>query len=507
MEKEVLWLRDVEKSVSPFLGDKSKTASKLFFSNIHVPYGFIVPVSFYNEYLQTTGIKQSIKLLMSGLNVSSKDDIQSRANEIQKLIVTTEMSLSLKESIIEAYKSLDIDEKKVKDWIRASARSVLVSVRSDPFPGYENDKDSKHMHMSFLNVKGEDLLIRTVQACWASLYTAKAVEYRASKNMDQTTCAMSVLIQRMIPVRKSGYLITSAPDDENASLIEACLGMMKSHDGKCAPMSKYAVNSRTMSTLSSDIGYQNVRFIYDEDDGKYEEEDIRLLPSKNPLNETELFDLVNTGKNAESVLGGHLEIEWIFYNNFYIVSARKIGDFSGENIIEDSGENIFEEQIQEAAETAEAIESMISSEEIPEELPEVLPFLHHRKEEVNVSYDENKDKIIVEQKIENESGETEKTFELDPEKFLEDSRVATLSTLSLIHKAVETAVRKKENDWETNFKDLLARQDYHSLQELEMLDQLHEDFQSEKEIDINDVRHALESAQNFISYLKDHDLI
>ena len=497
MEGDVLWYRDIEKGGFPLLGQKSRAIAILHANEFSVPHGFIVPVKFFNRFLEKSGIKDNIAILMKNISPDDADGIQARANEVQRLIMSTEVSQELRGPIIEAYKSLDIDEKKVKDILRATARDVLVAVRSDPMPHY-NDPSVRDVHMTFLNIKGEKMLLRTIQACWASLYMAKAVEYRAKKGLSQVFCSMSVVIQRMMPARKSGILLTTNPTNKYSSVIEACMGTMRNPEGKKAEMSKYIVNTQIMDVTNDDIKRQEVRFVYDEDDSTYLEEDIRLLPNKKPIENSEVIELAKLGKKIEDVFGRPQEVEWIYYNKFYFMNSRPLepeAKIEPEPIHAEKKEDEFIE-IKALLPTAQEFASQVEE-----------PQVEEKHEEVDVYLDEKKEKIVVEHKIDEGDKVREQQFKLDPHRFIADSKKTMYATIPVIHAAVEAAIREKEKDNESDFNALLAKQDYHNKYDLELLNRLKDEFIAEKEVSIDDVRQALETAEQFIKYLKDHKLI
>ena len=50
---------------------------------------------------------------------------------------------------------------------------------------------------TFLNVRGEDDLVAAVKRVFASLYTARAIAYRAHHGFDSSQVAISVGVQKM----------------------------------------------------------------------------------------------------------------------------------------------------------------------------------------------------------------------------------------------------------------------------------------------------------------------
>jgi pyruvate,water dikinase len=64
---------------------------------------------------------------------------------------------------------------------------------------------------TFLNVVGPEALLDAVRRCWASLWTDRAIAYRARLGLDQTTVKLAVVVQRMVDAEVAGVLFTANP--------------------------------------------------------------------------------------------------------------------------------------------------------------------------------------------------------------------------------------------------------------------------------------------------------
>jgi pyruvate,water dikinase len=82
-------------------------------------------------------------------------------------------------------------------------------------------------HDSFMNVVGPTAVLLCVSQCWASLFTERAVAYRARIGVDDRAVRMAVVVQRMVDARAAGVLFTADPVTGNrkTSAIEATPGL------------------------------------------------------------------------------------------------------------------------------------------------------------------------------------------------------------------------------------------------------------------------------------------
>src|SRR5215208_829266 len=88
---------------------------------------------------------------------------------------------------------------------------VPVAVRSSataedlPFASFAGQQDT------YLNVVGADALLDAVRRCWASLWTDRAVAYRASNAIEPGSVRLAVVVQRLIDAAVAGVVFTANP--------------------------------------------------------------------------------------------------------------------------------------------------------------------------------------------------------------------------------------------------------------------------------------------------------
>ncbi|MBB4914733.1 PEP/pyruvate-binding domain-containing protein [Streptosporangium saharense] len=64
---------------------------------------------------------------------------------------------------------------------------------------------------TYLNVVGEEAVLDAVRRCWASLWTDRAVAYRAANGIDHRTVLLAVVIQEMVCSEVAGVMFTANP--------------------------------------------------------------------------------------------------------------------------------------------------------------------------------------------------------------------------------------------------------------------------------------------------------
>jgi pyruvate,water dikinase len=83
---------------------------------------------------------------------------------------------------------------------------------------------------TFLEIKGDIQVLAAVLKCWASLFEARAIYYRADNGFDQLEVGIAVPVQRMIESEKAGLMFTIDPTTIDLShiSIDSCIRLGRS---------------------------------------------------------------------------------------------------------------------------------------------------------------------------------------------------------------------------------------------------------------------------------------
>lgn len=181
----VVWLTAGEATQPSLTGGKGANLARLAQAGFPVPDAFIITTAAYHAFLNGAGIEQT-----------TVDPAQ-----LQTQITATAVPTSLSAEIVAAYNQLGAPSVAVR------SSGTAEDLASASFAG---------QHDTFLNVTGADALLTAVQACWASLWTPRAVAYRREHGWDEAAeqdanLALAVVVQRMIPADAAGVAFTANP--------------------------------------------------------------------------------------------------------------------------------------------------------------------------------------------------------------------------------------------------------------------------------------------------------
>lgn len=178
---------------------------------------------------------------------------------------------------------------------------------------------------TYLNIVGEDALIAAIPRCWASLYTERAVAYRASLGMDDADLALAVVVQRMVEARAAGVLFTADPvtGHRRHAVIDASGGLGEAVVSGAVDPDRYIVDRIDGRILERRIGAKQLRIEAVAGGGIRR---IAEADGRPALGEHELQELVRTGSAIEAHFGQPQDIEWAIAKDgkLWIVQTRPI---------------------------------------------------------------------------------------------------------------------------------------------------------------------------------------
>ena len=99
--------------------------------------------------------------------------------------------------------------RRTKRW--SDAEDQAVAVRSSATAEDLADASFAGQQETYLNVRGPEDLLAAVRDCWASLWTERALTYRARQEIDPSSVALAVVVQQMVDAESAGVMFTANP--------------------------------------------------------------------------------------------------------------------------------------------------------------------------------------------------------------------------------------------------------------------------------------------------------
>jgi len=324
----VKWFKDINENSLGEAGGKGMNLGIMFQLGLPVPGGFAVTAQTYAEYLEKTGIKEKIFSILKGLNIEDNNKLQSTAKQVQELIVTTPIPSEIAEEIEDSYELLGSDNNQAHDLIEA--KEVFVAVRSSATAEDLPDASFAGQQATFLNVKGKQNVVLAVLACWASLFTARAIYYREKNHFDHEKVLISAIVQKMVNSDRSGIMFTINPSTniETEIVIEAVYGLGEMIVGGEVNPDLYIVDKESLKVKKIEVKKQEVG-LFRNIQGENEKQ--KIPPEKQArqvMDDTQIRELARLGKKIEAHYKKPQDIEWaVEGDKIFIVQSRAVTTF------------------------------------------------------------------------------------------------------------------------------------------------------------------------------------
>ncbi len=204
------------------VGGKGANLSQLARARFPVPAGFLISTAAYWAFVQDNDLQpQIVTLARSG----AATDFEEVSAAIRRLFERASIPSKVASAIQQAYAALCPEGEAPsplavrsscctcqvcecpEDGKAPSPLAVRSSATAEDLPGASFAGQQE----TYLNVGGEQALLQAVKRCWSSLWTPRALAYRASQGIDPATVSLAVVVQLLVPADVAGILFTANP--------------------------------------------------------------------------------------------------------------------------------------------------------------------------------------------------------------------------------------------------------------------------------------------------------
>jgi pyruvate,water dikinase len=191
-KKFTRWFSEIDLSDVNLVGGKNASLGELYRSlnqeGIRVPNGYAVTAEAYWYFLKQGGTLNQLDSLLSSLDSTNISELREKGAQARQLILSTDFPEDLCSEIVSTYDELTEGNPNALDVaVRSSATAEDLPQAS--FAGQQE---------TYLNVQGHQLLLDACRRCFASLFTDRAISYRADMGFDYRKIGLSIGIQRMV---------------------------------------------------------------------------------------------------------------------------------------------------------------------------------------------------------------------------------------------------------------------------------------------------------------------
>lgn len=179
----------------PIAGGKGANLGELTRAGFPVPGGFVVTTGAYDLMLAETGI---------GAGLETRVGADGDGSALRHEIASSAMPRSVADGVRAAYEELG-----------DGPVAVRSSATAEDLPGaaFAGQQDT------YLGIVGSDDVVDAVARCWASLWTDRAISYRARQGIEAGDVSIAVVVQRMVPSEFAGVMFSANPVTGNRGQI------------------------------------------------------------------------------------------------------------------------------------------------------------------------------------------------------------------------------------------------------------------------------------------------
>lgn len=293
-------------------GGKGTNLGRLARAGFPVPSGFIVSTEAYLAFVGANELQGRILELAS----SDPRGAEEVSADIRQLFEQGVIPPEVTTEIRQAYSEVTRGEEE------PPSLAVRSSATAEDLPGasFAGQQDS------YLNVRGEEALLEAVKRCWSSLWTARALGYRARQMIDPSSVSLAVVVQVMVFSEVAGIMFTADPvtGARDEIVIEAAWGLGEAivgglvtpdhivADKATGEVREIAISEKAVMTVPTPEGTEE-RVV------EPEKQRIRVLDDR------QVARLARLGATIEEHYGAPQDIEWCLADGrFFIVQARPV---------------------------------------------------------------------------------------------------------------------------------------------------------------------------------------
>ncbi|MFH0922921.1 MAG: phosphoenolpyruvate synthase, partial [Candidatus Micrarchaeota archaeon] len=320
--KAIYWFSEINKGDLAIAGGKGANLGEMFNSGFPVPEGFCISAEAYFEFIRKNGIDRVIRDKLAKLDVNDTRALDKVSQELKNAILNAKMPQDLRADITRAYNKLCGTE-----FVPSMAEEVFVAVRSSATAEDLPEASFAGQQETYLNIKGADALADAVKKCWASLFGARAIYYRANQNFDHNKVGLCAVVQRMVNSDKAGVMFTVDPvsQDPNALVIEGGFGLGEAIVSGAITPDRYSIDKRSMRIAEKNINQQEKMIVRAKAGGDEWIDVPEEIQEKQKISDAEIMHLAKLGVQIEQHYGSPQDIEWaVEGDNIYIVQSRAI---------------------------------------------------------------------------------------------------------------------------------------------------------------------------------------
>jgi pyruvate,water dikinase len=318
----VCWFEQCHKDSVPLVGGKCASLGELINAGVRVPPGFALTTEGSRRFMAEGGLCGEVRALLAQADPRDLAALEDLSARIRARIEAQSFSIDIEDQVAECYRKLAL---------RSCMPGVPVAVRSSATAEDLAGASFAGQQDTYLWVRGIDEVLQHMRRCISSLYTARAIAYRANKGFADDGLAISVGVQKMANAYTAGVMFTIHPanGDRSVIVIDANFGFGESVvSGEVTP-DHFVVNKITLDIIERVVSKKELCYTVDARTQTSRATEVPFeRQTVQSLIDDEITELAWMGKRIEKHYGQPMDIEWAIDKdlpaggNIFILQAR-----------------------------------------------------------------------------------------------------------------------------------------------------------------------------------------
>ncbi|TFG17161.1 MAG: hypothetical protein EU531_04165 [Promethearchaeota archaeon] len=304
--KLLIDLNDTDNLDVNLIGMKAANLGTLIQNNIKVPNGYVISTNAYELFLKYNNLEEVIHNELSKMDNKSFESIKLCSTKIRNAFLEGKLP-----------RPLIFELQSKSNSIFNQPLAIRSSALAEDLPGLS----FAGQYDSYLNIKGEEDIIRHIKRCYSSLWTTRAISYRIKNNIPHFNLKVALIIQELVSAKSAGILFTTNPinPEQPQIIIESNFGLGESiASGKISP-DQFVVNRKNkkktmLSIIDKRVGNKRIS-IHPNSSLNGSGVEILELPDhlneKPSLSDKQIIELSRIGIQIEAIFKRKpQDIEW-----------------------------------------------------------------------------------------------------------------------------------------------------------------------------------------------------
>ncbi|RIL08240.1 MAG: phosphoenolpyruvate synthase [Proteobacteria bacterium] len=247
----------------PLVGGKNASFGEMIGSlaplGVSVPDGFALTADAYRALLDGPGVRERLRGALAPLDPNDVDSLRACGALARSALREAPFPPAVLRELEAAYAELSRQYGSEATDVAVRSSATAEDLPTASFAGQQE---------TYLNVHGAANLVEACRRCFASLFTDRAISYRAERGFEHEKVYLSIGVQKMVRSDQAGAGVLFTLDTESGFdrvvLITAIYGLGENIVQGVTNPDEYVVFKPTGREIARRLGSKEVAMVYDE---------------------------------------------------------------------------------------------------------------------------------------------------------------------------------------------------------------------------------------------------